>query len=83
MYKKAFFYPLSLNFTSQRYKNTSYTDVPDVLVYANDGAEIKAINAVADMQKNGINARFCVLETLEEAKAFAEKMGIDKVQIIG
>ena len=64
-------------------KNTSYTDVPDVLVYANDGAEIKAINAVADMQKNGINARFCVLETLEEAKAFAEKMGIEKVQIIG
>ena len=52
-------------------------------VYANDGAEIEAINAVADMQRNGINARFCVLETLEEAKAFAEKMGIDKVQIIG
>ena len=43
----------------------------------------KIINAVADMQKNGINARFCVLETLEEAKAFAEKMGIEKVQIIG
>lgn len=64
-------------------KNTSYTDVPDILVYANDGAEIEAINAVAGMQKNGINARFCVLETLEEAKAFAEKMGIEKVQIIG
>ena len=46
-------------------------------------AGVDGVDAVADMQRNGINARFCVLETLEEAKAFAEKMGIEKVQIIG
>lgn len=63
--------------------NKSYSDVPDILIFANDGKEIEAINETEKLVKSGVNARFCVLETLDEAKNFAEKMGIAEVKVIG
>lgn len=63
--------------------NTSYSDIPDVLVFAQDGKEMEAINETDKLVQSGVNARFCVLETIEEAKEFAEKMGILEIKIIG
>lgn len=63
--------------------NTSYSDIPEILVFAQDGKEMEAINETDKLVQSGINARFCVLETIEEAKIFAEKMGIPEIKIIG
>ncbi len=61
----------------------SYADNPDVLVFANDGHEIEAINKVAELNKSGKKAQFSVLPTLEETKEFATVRGITEVIVVG
>lgn len=63
--------------------NTDYSDNPDVLVFANDGHEIEAINAVAQLNKQGKKAQFCVLPDIVQAKEFAKQYGIKEIEIIG
>ena len=62
--------------------NVSYSDNPDVLVFAEDGHEIEAINYVDELNKSGVKARFSVLPSIEETKDFAFKRGIPEVKII-
>ena len=57
----------------------SYSDNPDVLVFANDGNELEAIEYVAKLQKDGVKAQFSVLPTLEETREFARQRKIPKV----
>jgi ATP phosphoribosyltransferase regulatory subunit len=64
-------------------ESISYSDNPDVLVFACDGAEMKAIEAVAKLNAGGRKARFSVLPTLEETKAFAAARGIAEVISVG
>ena len=64
-------------------ESISYSDNPDVLVFACDGAEMKAIEAVARFNADGRKARFSVLPTLEETKAFAAARGIAEVISVG
>ncbi len=61
----------------------SYADNPDVLVFANDGHEIEAINIVAELNNSGKKAQFSVLPTLEETKEFALARGIAEVKVVG
>ena len=61
----------------------SYADNPDILVFANDGHEIEAINKVAELNNSGKKAQFSVLPTLEETKEFATSRGIDEVMVVG
>ncbi len=61
----------------------SYADNPDVLVFANDGHEIEAINIVAELNNSGKKAQFSVLPTLEETKEFALVRGIAEVKVVG
>lgn len=61
----------------------SYSDNPDVLVFANDGHEIEGINLVAQLNAEGKKAQFSVLPTLEETQAFAKSRGIAEVKVIG
>ena len=63
--------------------NVSYSDNPDVLVFANDGYEIEAINYVSELNEQGVKAQFSVLSTLEETNAFAQERGIKEVKVIG
>ena len=63
--------------------NVSYSDNPEVLVFAKDNYEIEAINLVEELNNNGTKAQFSVLTTLEETNAFAEKMGIKYVRVVG
>lgn len=59
--------------------SVSYSDKPDVLVYAADGKEMEAIALVTDLIAEGKKAQFSVLPTLEETEAFAETRGIESV----
>ncbi len=63
--------------------DVSYSDNPDVLVFANDGHEIEAINFVAQMNKEGKKAQFSVLPTLEQTQAFASDRGVAEVITVG
>ncbi len=58
----------------------SYSDNPDVLVYAKDGNEMRAIAMVDELNKDGVKAQFSVLPTLEATKAFADERGIAEVR---
>ena len=58
----------------------SYSDNPDVLVYAKDGNEMRAITMVDELNKDGVKAQFSVLPTLEATKAFADERGIAEVR---
>lgn len=61
----------------------SYSDNPDILVFAGDGHEIEGINLVAQLNAEGKKAQFSVLPTLEETEAFAKSRGIAEVKTIG
>ena len=63
-------------------KAVSYSDNPDVLVFANDGSELEAIEYVEKLQKDGIKAQVSVLPTLEETEEFAEQRGIAEVKTV-
>ena len=63
--------------------NNDYSDNPDILVFAQDGHEIEAINYVNSLNKDGKKAQFSVLSTLEETKEFANNRGISNVEVIG
>lgn len=43
---------------------------------------MKALRYVDELNEKGINARFSVLETLEETEQFAKSRGIAKVESI-
>ena len=57
----------------------SYSDNPDVLVFASDGNELEAIEYAAELQAKGVKAQFSVLPTLEETREFARQRKIPKV----
>lgn len=59
----------------------SYSDKPDVLVFAEDGCEMQAIALVEQLCGEGKKAQFSVLSTLEETQAFAAQRGIAEVKI--
>ncbi len=61
----------------------SYSDNPDVLVFAADGCEMQAIEQVAKLNATGKKAQFSVLPTLEETQAFAQQRGIKEVLTVG
>lgn len=63
--------------------SVSYSDNPDVLVFAEDGHEMEAIKAVAKLNSEGKRAQFSVLSTVEETKEFARLRGIAEVKIVG
>ena len=63
--------------------NVSYSDNPDVLVFAADGCEMQAIALVEQLNQEGKKAQFSVLETLEETKQFAAQRGIAEVMTVG
>lgn len=60
----------------------TYDENPDILVFAENGAEVKGIRYTDQLVSSGVKAQFCVLDTYEAAKAYAEKRGIKKVEII-
>ena len=64
-------------------ESVSYSDNPDVLVFAEDGREMEAIAKVAQLRQEGRKAQFSVLPTLAETEAFAKSRGIAEVIKVG
>ena len=63
--------------------DVSYSDKPDVLIFAHDGYEIEGINRVSQLIEGGTKAEFSTLPTLEATKEFASKRGIAEVKVVG
>lgn len=57
--------------------------VPDVLVYGEDGCEMKALMHAKTLIESGLVAEYCVLNTAEKAKEYAKAKGIGRVDIVG
>ncbi len=57
--------------------------VPDVLVYGEDGCEMKALMYAKTLIESGLVAEYCVLNTAEKAKEYAKAKGIGRVDIVG
>ncbi len=60
----------------------SYSDNPQVLVFAEEGKELEAIQLVNSLNNQGTKAQFSVLPTLEETKNFAKLRGIDEIRVV-
>ena len=50
--------------------------LPDVLVYAHPGYEVKALGEVNRLIEAGFRAEFAVCEKLDEAKSYAARKGV-------
>ena len=57
--------------------------VPDVLVFGEDGCEMKALMHAKALIESGLVAEYCVLNTAEKAREYAKTKGIGRVDIIG
>ncbi|MDD5796517.1 MAG: ATP phosphoribosyltransferase regulatory subunit [Oscillospiraceae bacterium] len=78
-------FAINVNALAQIYlddEKVDYDEKPDVLVFANEGNEMKAIKHTSDLINAGKKAQFCVLDSLEKAKEYAEKRGIENIEII-
>ena len=56
--------------------------LPDVLVYAYPGYEVKALQEIDKLIRTGFRAEFCVCETSDEAKAYAIKKGVPNIYLV-
>lgn len=57
--------------------------VPDVLVFGEDGYEMKALLHVRELIKQGLIAEYCVLNTADKAREYARLNGIGRVDLVG
>lgn len=55
---------------------------PDVLVFAEEGYEVKALSQVKRLTEMGFRAEFSVFETFEESQKYAETKGIENIYIV-
>ncbi len=55
---------------------------PEILIFSEEGFEAKGIAYAKELRAKGITCEYSVAQTFEEAKAYAEKMGINKIEII-
>ncbi len=57
--------------------------VPSVIVFGEDGYEIKAVEYAGKLRKDGLTAEFSVFSTLEETLGYAAKKKIHKAVCVG
>lgn len=77
-------FAIDINYIAEKAKYRSKSNIPEVLVYARDEDEIMdAIEYTSELVKSGVKAQFSVLSDVDEARTFAEKLGIKKFVIYG
>ena len=64
-------------------KSKDMAPVPETIVFANEGFEIEGLEKVKELSNEGANVTFSTFGTLEETKAYAEKVGIKNIINIG
>lgn len=55
---------------------------PDVLVFAEEGFEVKALSQVKRLTEMGFRVEFSVFENFEESKKYATQKGIETIYIV-
>lgn len=77
-------FAININHLAEEARYRSKSNIPEVLVFAkNDKDIMDAIAYTADLVKNGVRAQFSDLSDEDEAREFAEKLGIKKFETIG
>lgn len=62
--------------------NMQKTKPVDVLIFAADGCETKAMLRMRELNAQGLSCENCVLDTEQEAVEYAKQKGIEKVEVI-
>ncbi len=76
-------FAISINRIAEKARYKSRSNIPEVLVYAkSDDNIMKAVDYTAKLVKQGIKAQFSDLSDENEAREFAEKLGIKKIEVI-
>lgn len=77
-------FAVNINHLAEEAKYRSKSNLPEVLVFAKSDDDImNAILYTEELVKDGVKAQFSDLSDEEEARKFAEKLGIKKFKIIG
>lgn len=77
-------FAININYIAERARDTSKSNIPEVLVFAkNDSDIMNAIAYTSELVRNGVKAQFSDLSDEQEAREFAEKLGIEKFEVIG
>ena len=58
------------------------TPAPDVLVFAEEGYEVKALLEIRKLASHGFCAEFSPFETFEQSRLYAVKRGIPVVYVV-
>ena len=66
----------------QEKEDAQSVPVPDVLVHAEDGQEIRALQLLRELTASGKICETSVFSTVEEARAYAQCKGIDEVIVL-
>lgn len=76
-------FAISINRIAEKARYKSRSNIPEMLVYAkSDDNIMKAVEYTAELVKHGIKAQFSDLSDENEAREFAEKLGIKKIEVI-
>ncbi|MCH5304420.1 MAG: ATP phosphoribosyltransferase regulatory subunit [Ruminococcus sp.] len=77
-------FAININHLAEEARCYSESNIPEVLVFArNDSDIMKAIEYTAKLVKEGTRAQFSDLSDENEARKFAENLGIKKFEIVG
>ena len=76
-------FAININHIAEKARYKSRSNIPEVLVIAKtDDSVIKAVEYTAKLVKEGVRAQFSDLSDENEAREFAEKLGIKKIEVI-
>ncbi len=77
-------FAININHLAEQARYYSKSNIPEVLVFAKNDCDImKAIKYTSKLVEQGTKAQFSDLFDEDEARKFAEKLGIKKFEIIG
>ena len=76
-------FAININHIAEKARYKSRSNIPEVLVFAkSDENIINAVEYTAKLVKEGVKAQFSDLSDENEARKFAERLGIKKIEVI-
>lgn len=76
-------FAININHIAEKARYKSRKNLPEVLVFAkSDASVMKAVEYTAKLVKEGVKAQFSDLSDENEAREFAEKLGIKEFEVI-
>lgn len=76
-------FAININHIAEKARYKSRSNIPEVLVFAkSDESVMEAVEYTAKLVKDGVKAQFSDLSDKNEAREFAERLGIKKIEVI-